>query len=521
MQEETNVVKAAGKVGFYTFISRILGFLRDMVMAFYFGSGMISDAFIAAFRLPNMFRKLLAEGSLTLAFVPVFTDYLENDGKEEAFRLAESAMATLTLLLVFLSVVGIICASGLLTLIAPGFAENPEKMQLAVLLTRILLPYMIFICLTALSMGILNAMGHFTAPALAPIILNVAMISSMWAGARVTQDVKVRVALLACGVILGGVLQLGIQIPSLRSYGFQFRRLNHLIHSGLGRIGRMMIPSVIGAGVYQVNVFVGTILASLLMEGSITWLYYADRIFQFPLGIFAISMGTAVLPSLSRQAVSGNIEGLKKTFNESLRLVVFITFPAMVGLMVLGEPIVSVLFKRGEFGVQDLNMTSQALFFYTVGLFPVSAVRVTAPVFYARQDADSPMKCAAVSIIVNLVLSVLLMRILKHGGLALAASLASFVNFAMLIVILRYQLGALGGMKIFASCLRSVFCSIIMGLVVHGLALYLIRAYNVPTFKMITGMTLCISTGVAVYLVLSFLMKSSELKTIFSIFAKR
>jgi putative peptidoglycan lipid II flippase len=519
--ENKKMVKAAGTVGVYTLLSRILGFIRDMMMAGYFGSGMITDAFIAAFRLPNLMRRLLAEGSLVLAFVPVFSETLEAKGQDEAFRLAESSFKVLTLILVVLTLCGILFASYILMILAPGFMDEPGKMELAVTLTRIVFPYVFFICLVALCMGVLNSLGHFAAPALAPVLLNGVMIAGMWGGAMFSQDSRVRIMILAWSVIVGGVIQLMLQVPFLWTKGFRFRLTTPLVHPGVRQIGRLMLPSIVGAGVYQVNVVSGTILASYLLEGSISWLYYADRVFQFPLGIFAISMGTAVLPSLSRQAAAGDMDGLKQTFSQGLRFVFYITLPATAGLVALATPIVAVLFKRGEFGAYDLEMTSQALVYFSLGLCPVAAVRVAAPVFYARKDAITPVRIAVFSILLNITLSIILMGPLKHGGLALATSLASGVNLVLLVTMIRRQLGSVGGSAIASSIMRSLFCSLVMGICVHILAIYVFRSYNDPSLKMVSGLALCIAAGIGVYVLLSRILNSPELETVLSLIKKR
>jgi putative peptidoglycan lipid II flippase len=515
MDEHSQVVRAAGTVGGYTLLSRILGFVRDMLTAFFFGSGMIADAFFAAFRLPNLMRRLFAEGSLVLSFVPVFTDVLEKKGRAEAFRLAGSVQNILCLTLVVLTVLGLLLAPLILALLAPGFDQSPEKMGLAVTLARILFPYVLFVCLVALAMGILNSLGHFSAPALSPVLLNVVMILALLGGARISDDPVFRIKALAWGVIAGGLVQLVLQIPFLVRQGYRFN--GPLLHPGLARIGRMMLPSVLGAGVYQVNIVVGTVLASLLVEGSISWLYYADRVFQFPLGLFAISMGTAVLPTLSRQAAVGDVAGLKKTFAQGLSFVFFITLPACVGLVVLSETIVGVLFLRGEFGPVDLVMTARALVFYALGLCAVSAVRVTAPVFYARHDARTPVIIALVSIAGHVVLSVLLMGPMGHAGLALATSLSAFLNAVLLIGAMRRALGPLGGRAIALSFFRSLLCALSMGLGVYGLAGYLIPAYNGPVVLRIGALTLCIVAGVAFYVLLTAITRSPEFGRVISL----
>jgi putative peptidoglycan lipid II flippase len=520
MSENSKMVKAAGTVGIYTLASRILGFVRDMMMAWLFGSGMITDAFIAAFRLPNLMRRLLAEGSLVLSFIPVFTETLEKNGRDEAFRLAESSFKVLSVILAALTFCGILLASYILMAIAPGFMNDPEKMELTVTLTRVMFPYVFFICLVALCMGVLNALGHFAAPALAPVVLNVVMIVGLWGGSHFFEDSRTRIGVLAFSVIAGGALQLSLQAPFMWKMGFRFRRSTPFLHPGVRQIGRLMLPSIVGAGVYQVNVVSGTILASFLLEGSITWLYYADRVFQFPLGIFAISMGTAVLPSLSRQAAAGDMEALKQTFSQGLRFVFYITLPATAGLIALAGPIVSVLFRRGEFGANDLDMTARALVYYSAGLCPVAAVRVAAPVFYARKDAVTPVRIAVISIILNILLSIVLMGPMKHVGLALATSLSSAVNLVLLVFMIRRSIGRIGGASLLLSVSRSLFCALVMGFCVHTLAISFFTPYNGSSFKTTTGLALCILAGVAVYAVLTRIMKSPELGAVLALFNK-
>ena len=513
MKENKRIVKAAGIVGSFTLISRIMGYIRDMVMAYFFGAGMITDAFIAAFRLPNLLRRLFAEGSLVVSFVPVFTDYLKNKGEGEAFELAGSAFKVLSVILLVISVLGVLCAHWIIQGLAPGF-DDPAQQVLAVQLTKIVFPYAFFICLVALSMGILNTMGHFAAPALAPVMLNACMILAMFGAGFFSEDPVVRIKALAYGVIAGGICQLALQVPFLIKKGFLFWKRTVFFHPGLKKIGKMMLPSVLGAGVYQINILAGTVLASLLVEGSMTWLYYADRIFQFPLGLFAVSMGTAVLPSFSRQAAANDIDGMKNTFAYGLRLVFFITLPAAAGLIVMKEPIVSLLFERGSFGNEDVLMTASALLYYSVGLCFVSAVRVTAPVFYAQQDAKTPVKIAITAIIANIALSLYLMGPLKHSGLALATTLASALNFVLLLIVIRVKLGKFGGANVLLSITRSGLCTLIMAYSVHRLALYIIPTYNGASGLVMGGaVAACIGTGAFVYVIASMVLKSPEIKS--------
>ena len=378
MSENSRVVKAAGVVGAATLASRILGFIRDAVIAWFFGAGFSSDAFIAAFRIPNLLRRLFAEGSLSSAFIPVFMEYTVKQGQAEAFHLARSAFRLLGIVLIVAAVCGVMLSPWIVRLIAPGFST--DKLALTITLTRLMFPYIFFIGLVALCMGILNVLGHFAAPAFAPVLLNLAIIgSALFISPFLLQPVMG----LAVGVLLGGFLQLALQLPVLIKKRFYFWQASRWIHPGLKRVGTLIPPVIIGGAVYQINILVGTLLASLLEQGSVTYLYFADRLVQFPLGIFAIATATAVLPSLSRQAAAGDIDKLKDTFDHTLKLVFFITIPASVGLIVLREPIVALLFKRGEFDVRATLLTAQALLYYSMGLWAFSAVRIVAAVFFA------------------------------------------------------------------------------------------------------------------------------------------
>jgi len=514
MSENTRVTKAAGVVGAATFLSRIFGFIRDVVIAWFFGAGFASDAFFVAFRIPNLLRRLFAEGSLSIAFIPIFTEYLSNRGKAEAFHLARSAVRMLSILLAAAAVAGILLSPVIVRVIAPGFAGSPEKLSLTITLTRIMFPYIFFIGLVALCMGILNVLGHFAAPALAPVFLNIAMIGAvLLISPHLTQPVFG----LAIGVLIGGALQLLLQVPFLIKKGCYFWQKANLAHPGLKRVGNLMLPAVFGAAVYQINILVNTLLASLLPEGSVSYLYYADRLVQFPLGIFAIATATAVLPSLSRQAAAKDFQALKGTFAYAVKFVFFITIPAMVGLIVLREPIVSLLFKRGAFDAVSTRMTAEALLYYAIGLWAFSAVRIVVSTFYALQDTKTPVRMAVLSIIANILLGVILMQWLSHGGLALATSLASMLNLVLLLRALRTRFGSLewGDMRV--SVYKTMMASVAMGGIVRVTAFYVIPAGNRTGSGLFWGLFGCIFVGLVCYGAFSFLIKSAELKAVLNL----
>ncbi|MBS3809508.1 MAG: murein biosynthesis integral membrane protein MurJ [Desulfobacterales bacterium] len=511
MDEKRNVTRAAGIIGLATLLSRILGFVRDMVIAWFFGAGRLSDAFFVAFRIPNLLRRLFAEGTLSMAFVPVFTEQMTRYGREEAFALAGSALRMLSVILAGISVAGIVAAPWIVEVVAPGF--EGAKFALTVTLTRIMFPYIFFICLVALCMGILNALGHFAAPALAPVFLNLAMIGAIL---FIAPHVKTPVFGLAAGVLIGGALQLALQVPFLVRKGIRFWQKAPLLHPALKKIAILMGPAVFGAAVYQVNILVGTLLASLLQEGSVSYLYYADRLVQFPLGIFAISTSVAVLPSLSRQASAGDFTALTDTFAYAMNLIFFITIPAMAGLIVLRQPIVGLLFMRGAFDAESMRLTAYALFYYSVGLWAFSAVRIVVSTFYALQDTKTPVKMATYSIIANIGLGIILMGPLEHGGLALATSLGSMLNFLLLTAVLQKRLGGLHWKKIVVSAGKTVISSIIMG---AGLVLWtgcFPPEYGGSDLSLLINVFSAIAAGIIIYTACSLVLQRGEVKALIS-----
>jgi putative peptidoglycan lipid II flippase len=508
--ENTRVVRAAGAVGIATMISRIFGFIRDMVVAGFFGAGLTTDAFFVAFRIPNLLRRLLAEGSLTVSFVPVFTEYLRNKTREEALELANITFTALSIILVIVSLMGVVFSPPIVSVMAPGFVKAPAQYDLAVFLTRIMFPYILLISLVALCMGILNSLRHFAAPALSPVVLNLSMIL---AALTLRDFFQEPIVALAVGVMAGGILQLAMQWPFLVKMGVRLKPDFHFRHPGVKRIGLLMLPAAFGAAIYQINIFVGTILASLLPLGSVSYLYYADRIVELPLGVFAIAVGTASLPSFSEQVALGKTEELKRTTAFSLRLILFVTIPATVAMIMLRSPIISVLFQRGEFDVQATAHTAQALLFYAVGLWAFSVIRIIVAVFYALQDTRTPMKAAIVALIVNAGFSVALMFPLKHGGIALATSIASAVNVGMLWVILKRRIGNILDAEFYRSFGKTVFASLVMGGVI--LVVEMITPWQPlgPFDARLIYLVLCVTGGAAAFFTAAFLLKSPEIES--------
>lgn len=419
-------------------MSRVLGFIRDLIIAFALGASPWADSFFVAFRIPNLLRRLFGEGSLTMAFIPVFERTRQEKGLEEAFSLARSVFHWLLLILGLLCLLTISGAGFVTRLIAPGFADNPVCFSLTVLLVQICFPYIIFISGVALCMGILNSMGHFLAPAMAPCILNVVLISAALVGYYSQLSVPVA---LAFGVLLAGLLQWESQQPFLRAKGFSWKGKWSFSHQGVKRIGKLVLPSLLGAAVYQINIVLNTVLASLLPQGSISYLYYADRLTQFPLGIFGVAVSTAALPSLSSLASKDRTGDFRNTLHTTLSLTLFISLPAMAGLISLSHPLIKFLFARGAFDQHAVGATALALVGYGLGLPAFCAVRNLVSAFYALEDTRTPVFVAIICLLVNIGTGFVLMHYIAHFGLALAVSISSWINIILLGLLLQKKIG--------------------------------------------------------------------------------
>jgi len=508
MSEQHQITKAATVIGTGTLLSRIFGFLRDMVIAYFFGAGIATDAFFVAFRIPNLWRKLVGEGSLTISFIPVYTEYLTNRTEDESTEVTHIAFTIAGLLLLVVTAAGILFSPILMRIIGPGFLKDPLEFQLIITLNRIMFPYIFFMGLFALCMGILNSLRHFFAPAFAPVFLNICIIVSIL---YFYQNFQKPVMALAIGVLAGGLIQFLFQIPFLLKRRISFRFNFNFRHPAIKRIGFLMIPGLIGTAVYQINVFVDTIFASFLPRGSVSYLYYADRLMEFPLGIFAIAIGMAALPSLSLLASQENKEEFKRTLSFAFRLVSFISIPAMVGLIALKTPIFNLLFQRGRFDYFATEMTAKALLCYSVGLWAIAGVRVIAPAFYSLQDTWTPLKIAMICLGANVILNSILIYPLKHAGLALATSLSSILNLVLLSRKLNLKLGGVDVKKNIYSLLKILLCSIPMGLVA-----YLICSLGNWTvagniIEKVFLMGLAIVIGLGIYLMCSYWMRNEEM----------
>lgn len=518
VQEQIKIAKAASIVGAATLLSRIFGYVRDMVVALLFGAGSGTDAFFVAFRIPNLLRRLVGEGALTVSFIPVYSEYLSQKSRKESDELVSVSFSILTLALIIIAALGIIFSPLIVKIMAYGFTKDAAKFQLTVFLTRIMFPYIFFIGLVALAMGVLNSWKHFTAPALAPVLLNVFIIICAFLFYRYLAEPIISLAL---GVIMGGIAQLAFQIPFILRQGIKVRFRLNFYHPGVRRIGALMAPSVIGLGVTQLNVLVSTFLASYLPEGSVSYLYYADRLLEFPMGIFAIAIATAVLPTISDQKAKNDISGMKETLTFSLRLTFFVIMPAMIGLIALRRPLINILFQRGAFDTQATEMTAQALLFYALGLIFFAGVRIIVLAFYSLHDTKTPVKAAFLALVANALLGALLMVPLKHGGLALATSLAAGVNLVFLIIYLRKKIGNIGSPQIIRSFGQSLAASLVMGGVLYAISgncSWQTSGFSTSKALFLIG---AIGAGIAIYGVIAFFLGSEEMKPILKTVLKK
>jgi putative peptidoglycan lipid II flippase len=450
--EQRSVVKAAGLIGIGTFASRILGFIRDMVLASFFGATAAADAFYVAFRVPSLLRELFAEGSMSAAFIPVFTEYHQQKTKRETWELASAVFTTLLTIVTATVLIGIAVTPVIVWYLAPGFHNDPAKLTLAILLSRVMFPYLLFISLAALAMGILNSLRAFAAPAFSPLFLNVFIIGcALFVSPRLPEPIIG----VAIGVVAGGAAQFAMQLPGLARRGFLFGWRFDPGHPGLRRIGRLMVPSLLGLSVTQINLTVSTVLASFFVGGP-TYLFYGMRLIQFPLGIFGVALATAILPTLSAQAAKGALEELRATLGYGLRMILFIILPAMAGLILLRTPIIHLFFEHGSFTAQDTAETALAVLCYAMGLWAFGGVRIIVAAFYSLQDTKTPAMSAAVAVAANVAFSLALMQSLGAAGLALATALAAMVNGGILVVVLNRRLGGVEWGVVGRSSLRVV-----------------------------------------------------------------
>ncbi len=456
------IIRSTSVISLGTLTSRVLGFIRDVIIARLLGTGIKADAFFVALRIPNLFRDMVGEGATNSVIVPVLAEYKEKHSKERLWYFISVIFILSLIVLSLITIIGIVFAPYIVRLIAPGFIADPKKLELTVMLTRLMFPYLIFIGLTAYAMGILYTFRSFTIPAFGPCLLNLSLIGAAFIALHNRVD---PVVALAIGVIVGGVVQLLFQVIPILRQGVRFKIPRRLNHPGARKIGKLLIPRLFGAAVYQLTVFIDTFCASLFFivgAGGISAIYYANRVIQFPMGVFSVAMASAILPTLSGFAARNDMGELRRALNFALKNILLVMIPASIFLMLFATPLIRAFFERGEFNAYSTTITSSALVFYALGLVSFSGIKIMVTAFHALQDTRTPVRIATVCLIVNALLNFILMWPLKAGGIALASSLAATLDIVLLFRILNRRISNLcEGLGLFIG--KVLLVSITMG----------------------------------------------------------
>jgi putative peptidoglycan lipid II flippase len=521
LTEKKQILKSASIITLVTVVSRVLGYVRDQRIALLLGTTPAADAYVLAYRIPNLFRRLVAEGSMTASFIPVFTGYMREKTKEEVWDFANRLFWTLALVAAVITILGMVFSPTVVHL----FAGNNVAAAQAIELNRIIFPYLFFIALAALAMGILNCFHIFGLPAATPVFLNLATILFTFAAVR--KYFNDPATAIAVGVLVGGVLQFLIQVPLLVQKGMKFKFGISFLHPGIQNVARLMIPRLFGIGIGQINLFIDTRFATAAMmpEGSLAALYLADRVMELVLGGYAIAVATAILPMMSHQAAAKDYEALKNTLTFSVRIVAFITIPAALGLMILREPIIRVLFQHGQFVAASTKLTARALLYYSIGLPALATVKLIVPAFYSTRDTKTPVIIAGISLVINIVLNIIFMQFLfkrvQNGGPALATALACYFDFFALFIIFRIRYGRMGTMEILKSFSKICLCAGLM-----GVACWFGNYYTQFTIHSRFIVQLVVFAGLlvgatALYLALAWIFRCHEIEEVYGIATRR
>lgn len=522
MSQQERIVRSAGIVSLSVLASRVSGLVREISMARLFGAGQVYDAFLLAFRIPNLTRDLFAEGALSSAFVPTFTRYLTTRNKEEAAELANLVATAIILVVGGFCLLGMIFSPALVWLLAPGFKQVPGKFELAVAMTRIMFPFLLLVALAAQAMGILNACNQFGVPAMSSTFFNLGSLGfgiglGYLAGPRLGFPPIIG---MAYGVVLGGALQLLWQVPSLRRQGFGFSWRWNWSHPGLRQIVELMGPAIVGNAAVQINVMVSTNFASSIHDpvtggdGPVSWLGYAFRFMQLPLGLFGVAIASATLPAISRSAAAGAMDEFRRTLSRSLGMVFLLTVPSSVGLAVLGRSIIGAIYEGGRFRAYDTQQTALALACYAVGLAGYAALKVLAPAFYALNDSRTPMLVSLASVAINFSAALIMVRTgtLGHAGLALATSIVAIFNFLSLFIILRRRIGGIYGRNLLASFTRTAAAAVVMGAAVTASSSFVGVTFGAGRVARLLDLCISIPVGMGSFYLTARALRIPELE---------
>jgi putative peptidoglycan lipid II flippase len=545
---QISVARSAGIVSIAVMFSRVFGLVREMIFARYFGAGFLYDAYVVAFRIPNVLRDLFAEGALSAAFVKVFTDVQIKQGDKAAWRLASLVLNALAVVMSVICIVGVIFSRQFVDLVADGF--SPEKAALATTLTQIMFPFILLVALAAVAMGVLNTKGVFGVPASASTVFNIVSIifglgvaywlsGGGWLGSvdkNAVPDAPSQWAIIgmAIGTLIGGAAQFVMQVPSLFKIGFRFTPILSFTDEGVRRVIALMTPAILGTSAVQVNVLINTYFVSGI-DGAQGWLSYAFRLMQFPIGLFGVAVGTAAIPVLSRLASENKIQEFRDTVSSSMNLVFLMTLPSACGLIVLGEPIVRLIYERGKFDATATSMTAVALAGYSIGLTGYAAIKILSPAFYALNDAKTPMMIAVASIGVNFIASYFLREWLSHYGVtpatphgyghvgvALATSLVALVNFFALAVIMRRRIERLNGREILASFVKIAVASAVLSAVCYASYRLLINGFgDHQLYLRALDAFVPIALGGMAFVVAAKLLRIKELEQFFAVLKRK
>jgi putative peptidoglycan lipid II flippase len=518
----TGTAKSAKKIMFAVMGSRILGLVREIVLNAVFGAGKELDAFKAAFRFPNLLRDLFAEGALSVSFVTIFSKKMETDGKAAAFRLACLVISSLCIVMGVITLLGIFGSEWIVRIVASGFYSTPGKAELTIQLTRILFPFIFFVSLAAVYMGLLNSLGSFGLPASASTAFNaVSIVCGLAIGWLIDPDLGWKAVYgFAIGTVLGGMVQLFIQVPRSIKLGFHYKWMLDWKDSGLKQVMILTLPSIIGGAAVQVNVLVNTWFASFLENGAFTCLDNAFRLMQLPIGMFGVAISSVVLPSISRSAAQADMGHFRERISEGIKLALFLTIPASVGLAILAKPIISIIYQHGVFTSYSTVQTAMALQAYTIGLAGYACIKVLAPAFYAIDLPRIPVRITIIGIVINIFLNYLFIRVLGFGlrGLALSTSMVALINVLQLAYELRSRMGAYGQMMQFFA--RIILSSTIMGLGIYGLKI-LLEPRCVHFWAQLFILAIAVCAGVAIFAFTSWILKMKEIHILVPILKKR
>jgi len=511
------MVRAAGLLSVNTFISRILGLVREMIFASLFGANYVTDAFRVAYAIPYVLRRLLGEGAMSAFLVPIFIDIRTKEGDEEGKRFVYAAYTTFSIVVAIIIAIGILVAPVIVFIIAPGFKSSPQTFNLTVNLTRIMFPYMFLMMTSAMSMGILNSYEHFFTPSLGPIVLNIVFIGAMlYLAPLFGPDRSMQVYGLAFGVLIGGLLQVLVQIPAQLRFKIKFRPIFNFAHKGIKRMLILMGPAMIVIGVVRISLFLDNIAASLLGEGTISILNYSERLLQFPLGMIGFAVSTSSLPLLAKYYSERKIDDMKRTVMDAFSLAMVVCLPAMMGLFALGGPIVSIVYRHGAFTSADASATANVLYALSAGLVGFIGVQIIVPGFYAMQDMKTPLWGAIIALVINGILDFTLMIPWGLVGIALATTFSTFANLILIAYLLQKRVGGLGFGKFIVKNIKVLLISTVMAVIVYYSYKYLIGYLGINTVNQVIGLTVGIFVGICVYIGLAYAFRISEISQILS-----